>query len=151
MAAIEEQILAPRTSRCQTGRFALAAAAAWSWPRTPRAVSVDGYTLTLGEPVEHRAHHNLTRAETVPSLYRQPKECGMRSVGLLPGLCPQKAIALSDPNFRFSCAESLTHCAVTSTRMLRFSAARVSASKTLSSGRARHVVQVVVEFCQVLP
>ena len=55
-----------------------------------------------------------------------------RSVGLLPGLCPQKAgpgvanywplhkalklsameIALSDPNFRFSRAESLTHCAV---------------------------------------
>ena len=27
----------PRTSRCQTGRFAPAAAAAWSWPRTPRA------------------------------------------------------------------------------------------------------------------
>ena len=30
--------------------------------------------------------------------------------------------------------ESLTHCAVTSTRMQRFSTARVSASKTLSSG-----------------
>ena len=47
-------------------------------------------------------------------------------------------IALSDPNFRFSRTESLTHCAVTSTRMQRFSTARVSASKTLSSGRARH-------------
>ena len=56
---------------------------------------------------------------------------GMRSVGLLPGLCPQKAgpgcvanywplynapklsameIALSDPNFRFSRTESLTQC-----------------------------------------
>ena len=80
-----------------------------------------------------------------------------RSVGLLPGLFPRKAgpgvanywplykalklsameIALSDPNFRFSRTESLTHCAVTSTRMQRFSTARVSASKTLSSGRAR--------------
>ena len=27
---------APRTSRCQTGRFAPAATAPWSWPRTPR-------------------------------------------------------------------------------------------------------------------
>ena len=27
---------APRTSRCQTERFAPAAAATWSWPRTPR-------------------------------------------------------------------------------------------------------------------
>ena len=79
-----------------------------------------------------------------------------RSVGLPPGLFPKKAgvanywplykalklsameIALSDPNFRFSRTESLTHCAVTSTRMQRFSTARVSASKTLSSGRARH-------------
>ena len=46
--------------------------------------------------------------------------------------------ALSDPNFRLSRTESLTHCAVTSTRMQRFSTARVSASKTLSSGRARY-------------
>ena len=36
VAAIEEQILGPRTSRCQTGRFVPAAAAAWSWPRTLR-------------------------------------------------------------------------------------------------------------------
>ena len=33
VAAIGEQILGPRTSRCQTGR---SAPAAWSWPRTPR-------------------------------------------------------------------------------------------------------------------
>ena len=45
---------------------------------------------------------------------------------------------LVGPNFRFSRTESLTHCTVTSTRMQRFSTARVSASKTLSSGRARH-------------
>ena len=70
-------------------------------------------------------------------------------------------IALSDPNFRFSRTESLKHCAVTSTRMQRFSTARVSASKTLSSGRARHsnpssmrsggrIFAIVVEFRQVL-
>ena len=48
-------------------------------------------------------------------------------------------IALSDPNFRF-------YCAVTSTRMQRFSTARMSASKTFSSGQARHLNPSRVRF-----
>ena len=107
-----------------------------------------------------------------------------RSVGLLPGLCPQKAgpgvanywplykalklsameIALSDPNFRFSRTESLTHCAVTSTTAALQHRARVRVEDLVKRASAplkpfehevrranlRHVVQVVVEFRQVL-
>ena len=56
----------PRTSHCQTGRFASAAAAACSWPHTPRSERGRLHPDPGSEPVEHCAHLQLNPRPRAP-------------------------------------------------------------------------------------